>query len=132
MDIVNAKENWFKNPGGFQEWVTDHFEPLYRNDKGFRKCLAKLRKTLYPARQDDDLDLVDDRGKNDNKVTKDTDPMKEGLFRQCMKEIDDYLGEAKSCDEMEQIGRRRAAEVTDGKGARMERKKDEGEVIPGQ
>jgi hypothetical protein len=38
--------------------------------------------------------------------------MKEGLFRQCMKEIDDYLGETKGCDEMEQIGRWRAREGT--------------------
>jgi hypothetical protein len=42
--------------------------------------------------------------------------MKEGLFRQCMKGIDDYLGETKGCGEMEQIGRRRAAERTDGRG----------------
>jgi hypothetical protein len=118
MDIVNAKGNWFKDRESFREWITDHFEPPYRKDKGFRKCLAKLRKILYPVRQEDDLDEEDDDlDKNDNKVTEDADPMKEGLFRQCMKEIDDYLGETKGCDEMEQIGGRRAAEGTDGKGA---------------
>jgi hypothetical protein len=63
----------------------------------FRKCLTKLRKILYPVRLEDDL------GKNDNKVTEDADPMKEGLFRQCMKEIDDYLDETKGCCEMEWI-----------------------------
>ena len=45
-------------------------------------------------------------------MTEDADPMKEGLFRQCMKEIDDYLGETTGCDEMEQIGRWRAREGT--------------------
>jgi hypothetical protein len=120
MDIVNAKENWLKDGEGFREWLTDHFEPVYRKDKGFRKCLAKLRKILYPARQEVDLDEEDeedDVDKNDNKVTEDADPMKEGVFQQCMKQIDDYLGETTGCDEMEQIGRRRAAEGTDGKGA---------------
>ena len=115
VDIVNAKGNWFKNPKSFRKWITDHFEPLYRKDKRFRKCLAKIRKILYPALQEDDLD-EDDLDKNDNKVTEDADPMKEDLFRQCMKEIDDYLGETKGCYEMEQIGRRRAAEGTDGRG----------------
>jgi hypothetical protein len=43
--------------------------------------------------------------------------MKEGLFRQG---IDDYLGETKGCGEMEQIGRRRAAEGTDGRGLRVQ------------
>jgi hypothetical protein len=114
MDIVNAKGNWFKDRESFQEWITDHFSPSI--DKGFRKCLSKLRKILYPVREDD-LDQDDDLEKNDNKVTEDTDPMKEGLFRQCMKEIDDYFGDTKGCYEMEQIGRRRAAEGTDGREA---------------
>jgi hypothetical protein len=155
MDIVYAKENWFYSPRSFRERITDHFEPLYRRDKGFRMCLAKLRKILYPVLQkdeEDDLDLDDDLDKNDNKVMEDADPMKEGLFRQCMKEIDDCLGETKGCDEMEQIGRWRAAKGMDGRGARMEREEDEreedereedereedereedeGEVVPGQ
>jgi hypothetical protein len=135
MDIVYAKENWFNSPGSFREWITDHFEPLYRKDKGFRMCLAKLRKTLYPVLQEDeedDLDLDDDLDKNDNKVMEDADPMKEGLFRQCMKEIDDYLGETKGCDEMEQIGRWRAAKGTDGRGIRREREEDEREEDVGE
>jgi hypothetical protein len=116
MQIVYAKENWFNNRKNFRKWITNHFEPVYRNDKGLRKCLDKLRKILY---QEDDLDLDDDPDLDDdldNKVTEDADPMKEGLFRQCMKEIDDYLGETKGCDEMEQIGRWRAGEGTDGRG----------------
>ena len=100
IDIVNAKENWFNHPKTFRKQITNHFEPLYHYNKGFRKCLAKLREILY---QEDDLDLDDDLDKNDNKVMEDADPMKEGLFRQCMKEIDDYLGETKGCDEMRWI-----------------------------
>jgi hypothetical protein len=106
MVITFAKESWFKDRKGFRRWITDHFEPLYRKNKGFRKCLARLRKILYQEDDldsDDDLDLDDDLDKNDNKVTDDVDPMKEGLFRRCMKEIDDYLGETKGCDEMKWI-----------------------------
>ena len=47
--------------------------------------------------------------RNDNKVTKDADPMKEGLFRQCMKEIDDYLRETKGCHEMHSIDSKRTS-----------------------
>jgi hypothetical protein len=110
---------------GLQESITDHFEPLYRYDKGFRKCLTKLRKTLYQTSQVDDPDLEDDLDQNDNKVTEGADPIKEGLFRQCMKDIDDYLGETKGCDEMEQIDKWRAAKGTNGRGARMQREEDE-------
>jgi len=52
-------------------------------------------------------------------VTEDADPMKEDVFRQCMKEIDDYLGETTGCDEMEQIGRWRAGKGTDGRKLRV-------------
>ena len=121
-DIANAKGNWFKDPESFRRRITDHFEPLYRENREFRVCLLKLRKILYPASQEDDLGLGDldlgDPDKNNNKVTEDAaDPMKEGLFRQCMKEIDDYLGETDGCDEIEEIGRRKAAKGTDGEGA---------------
>jgi hypothetical protein len=34
--------------------------------------------------------------------------MKEGLFRMCMKEIDDYLHETKGCDEMQWIDSHRS------------------------
>src|SRR4051812_42259596 len=116
IDIVNAKENWFNHPKTFRKQITNHFEPLYHYNKGFRKCLAKLRKILYPV-PEDDLDLDDDLDKNDNEEMGDADPMKEGLFRQCMKEVDDYLGDTNGCNEMEQIDKRKAAaEGTDGKG----------------
>ena len=121
MDIVNYKGNWFNSPASFQKWITNHFEPAYRTDKKFRICLIKLLKILYPVRLednlglddlnlDDDLDKNDD--KNDNKVTKDADPMKEDLFRQCMKEIDDYLHETKGCSEMQLIDSNALAQHT--------------------
>jgi hypothetical protein len=69
------------------------FEQVYRENVGFLKCLFKLRKILYP---EDDLDLDDDLDKNDNEETGDADLMKEDLFRQCMKEIDDYLHEKRA------------------------------------
>ena len=103
MDIVHAKAYWFNHPEHFYESITEHFDHPYREDRGFRKCLAKLRKILYPVPREDDLDLDDDLDKNDNKVTEDADPMKKGLFRQCMKQIDDYLHETKGCDQMEWI-----------------------------
>ena len=118
MDIVNAKGCWFEIPGDFKKRIIAYFEPLYRKDMEFLKCLFKLRGILYPVKKFDlDAYLYGGLDKNDNKVTEDADPMKEGLFRQCMKVIDDYLCETKGCYEMEQIGRRRAAEGTDGRGA---------------
>jgi hypothetical protein len=115
MDIVAYKGNWFNNPVNFQKWITNHFEPAYRTDKKFRICLIKLLKILYPGPLEDNLGLDDlnlDDDKNNNKVTKDADPMKEGLFRQCMKEIDDYLDEKKGCEEMEWIDRNSPAQHT--------------------
>jgi len=129
--IIYAKRSWFENPEGFWKSIVEYFEPVYREDIGFLKCLFKLREILYPGTFDLNALLSGGLDKNDQK-TGDAGPMKEGLFRQCMKEIDDYLGETKGCYEMEQIGRRRAAEGTDGRGAGMEREEDEGEVVPGQ
>jgi hypothetical protein len=102
MDIINAKENWFTRPNNFKETITDCFERPYREDVGFLKCLFKLREILYPDEKFD-LDALlyggpDKNDNNDNNVM--GDPMEEGLFRQCMKEIDDYLGETKGCYEM--------------------------------
>jgi hypothetical protein len=107
-DIVNAKDSWLKNPENFRRRIVDHFEPLYRQDQEFLRRLFKLRRILYPI-----LDLNDDEvlisyisggpNKNDNKKTKDADPMKEGLFRTCMEEMDGYFNEKKGCDEMEWI-----------------------------
>src|SRR3954451_20236598 len=102
-DIVKSKTYWFKIPANFREEIINHFEPVYREDKGFRKCVIKLRKILYPAPLEDDLDLGDDLDKHDNEEMRDADPMKEDLFQQCMKEIDDYLHETKGCREMEWI-----------------------------
>jgi hypothetical protein len=115
--IVNAKNSWFKIPENFKESITAHFEQPYRKDKRFRKCLIKLRKILYPVRPEDDLeedDLEEDDGldKNANEETGDADPMKEGVFRMCMKEIDDFLHETKGCDEMQWIDSNALAQHT--------------------
>jgi hypothetical protein len=106
MDIANAKGNWLRDPENFRKRITHYFEPLYRKDKEFHKCLSKLRKILYPVRLEDDLD------KNDNEEMEDADPMKEVLFRQCMKEIDDYLHEEKGCREMQSIDSKALAQHT--------------------
>ena len=93
--MVHASRN-------FKETITDRFEHLYRKDVGFLKCLFKLREILYPDKKYDlDALLYGGLDKNDNNVT--GDPMMEGLFRRCMKEIDDYLDETKGCDEMHWI-----------------------------
>jgi hypothetical protein len=109
IDIVMAKENWFNNLKSFRKWIIDYFEQVYREDVGFLKCLFKLRKILYP---EDDLDLDDDLDKNDNEEMGDADPMKEDLFRQCMKEIDDYLHERKGYSKMQLIGSSALAQHT--------------------
>ena len=70
----------------------------------FLKCLLKLRQIIYPNGDFELNAYMDgDLGKNDNKETEDADPIKEGLFRMCMKEIDDYLHETKGCCEMQWI-----------------------------
>jgi hypothetical protein len=104
MDIVYAKGNWFKRPGGFYESIIEYFDQPYREDLEFLECLFKLREILYPVKEFDlRAYMRGDLDKNDNKATGDADPMKEGLFRKCMKEIDDYLHETKGCDEMQWI-----------------------------
>jgi hypothetical protein len=138
MDIVNAKGIWFKNSGEFLHSIIDHFEAPYLEDVRFLTSLDRLREILYPNEKTDLSVYLSRRSrgldKNDNNETGDTDPMKEDLFRQCMKEIDDYLNETKGCGEMQWIdshalaphapegrssggGRRRAAERTGWKGA---------------
>jgi hypothetical protein len=116
-DIVGIKDGWFKVPENFRKRILNHFEPIHREDMEFRKCLIKLRRILYPVtEEDDDLELNANMNggldKNDNKETGDTDPMKEGLFRQCMKEIDDYLHETKGCYEMQWIDSNALAQHT--------------------
>jgi hypothetical protein len=73
--------------------------PVYRQDIGFLKCLFNLREILYPNTFNLNAFLT---GGLDNKETGDADP-KEDLFRECMKEIDDYLHETKGCFEMKWI-----------------------------
>jgi hypothetical protein len=69
--------------------------------------LLKLRQILYlipDPNSDLDLDKYMDGNLDENdKETEDADPMKEGLFPMCMKEIDDYLHETKGCCEMQSI-----------------------------
>jgi hypothetical protein len=108
--IVYAKGYWFQNSAQFLRSIIHHFEAPYLEDVRFLTYLDRLRDILYP---DEQIDLSAhlarrSRGldKNDNKETGDSDPMKEDLFRQCMKEIDDYLNETKGCDEMQWIDSR--------------------------
>src|SRR4051812_42584263 len=90
-DIVNAKENWFR-PNRFQNRIVDYFEPAYRYDERFVQCIHNLCKILYPANSWDDGEEMQD-----------VDPMKEGVFRECMEKIDDYLKETKGSTEMQLI-----------------------------
>jgi len=100
VDMVRTKEDWFYRPKVFKNQITDYFEPAYGNNIGFVECLFKLRSILY---QDGEFDFAYEFGGLDNRVTENGDPMKEGLFRQCMKEMDDYLDDTKGCSEMEWI-----------------------------
>ena len=119
MDITNAKRMWFGNSKWFYESITVYFTQSVRADKGFRMCLFKLREILYPEESLDlDAFLSDDLGKKD-KEAGDADPMKEDLFRQCMKEIDDYLGDGKGCSEMQWIDSNALGQHTlEGRGRR--------------
>jgi hypothetical protein len=98
--MVHAKENWFGRTKAFKKSITNHFALPYREDVGFLRCLFKLREILYPS---DELDLDALLYDGDSKVTEEVDPMKEDQFRQCMREIDDYLQETKGCSEMHWI-----------------------------
>ena len=107
-DIVRVKDSLFKIPENFRKQIINHFEPVYREDVRFLKYLLKLRRILYsPPDLNDDVVLKSYKGggldKNDKKETEDVDPMKEGLFRMCMKEMDEYLYETKGCHEMQWI-----------------------------
>jgi hypothetical protein len=101
-DIANTKGNWLNNPDLFRMRIVNYFEPFYREDMEWIKCLIKLRKILYPLPNQDELKAYMASGP-DNNETEDADPMKEGLFRTCMKAIDNYLGETKGCGEMQWI-----------------------------
>ena len=115
MDIVNAKENWLNRPEKFYESLTEHFEKVYREDRRFVSCLFNLRQILYPINTFDFASMQNALDKIDNKVTEDADPMKEGLFRQCMKEIDAYLGDTNGYDEMEWIDLHSAQHTPEGR-----------------
>ena len=104
MDIVNAKNSWFKSSGEFLRSIVDHFQPPYLGDVRFLTYLDRLREILYLDKKialSEHLSLRS-RGLDEND-NNETDPMKEDLFRQCMKEIDDYLNETKGCNEMQWI-----------------------------
>ena len=107
MDIVNAKECWFNKPGAFESGQLITLSPSIVKRKGFASAWLSYAKsyTRYSRRM---RRMILTWMTILTKVTEDADPMKE---------IDDYLGETKGCDEMEQIGRWRAAEGTDGRGA---------------
>ena len=102
IHIANAKKVWFQNPGEFHRSIITHLEEVYYLDSDFRKCLIQLRKILYPPDDfDEEAYLID--GENKAKEKEDPDQMKEGLFRECMKAIDTYLGEKRGIKEIEFI-----------------------------
>ncbi|KIX09147.1 uncharacterized protein Z518_00225 [Rhinocladiella mackenziei CBS 650.93] len=105
IEIVTAKENWLNNPQGFKKWMIKCFERPYLEDKRFLNCVLKLREILYSDKSSDMNAFVTELlGENDdNEKMEDADPMKEGLFWECMKEMDDYLHESKGCAEMQRI-----------------------------
>ena len=105
--IIAAKTSWFMHEKGFCQSIVEYFEPVYREDEVFLSCLFRLREILYPEK----FDWKAYMSGRLNKKTGDADPM-EGLFRQCMKEIDDYLGEKKGCGEMEWIDSNSPAQPT--------------------
>jgi hypothetical protein len=137
MDIVHAKELWFCMDTKFKANIMNHFKRAYRRDREFLRCLNKLRKILYPVGEleEDDLLSLDEisneeesgneeesnskeessskeESKNEeskNEETGNTDPMKEGLFRKCMEEIDKYLEENKGITEINWINSHTAA-----------------------
>jgi len=113
-DIINAKENWFKNEENFLKRIVDHFERRYLTDPRFIMCVTNLREILYPTKRIDvaaymsrhaekgeGVDYLLSQNAENEEDTGDADPMKEDLFRMCMKEIDNYLQETKGCDEMQ-------------------------------
>jgi hypothetical protein len=115
MDIVTYKGSWFKRPEAFHESIVQYFEQPYLDDVGFLECLFDLREILYPDQKYDfKAHLYRGLDKNDSKVTEDADPMKEGLFRKCMKKIDDFLNETKGCSEMEWIDSNAQAQHVQG------------------
>jgi len=89
-DIYFTRVAWFQLEDMFQEFVIDHFQPVYQRSNQFITCISGLRQILHAS------------GRLDSRKTGNTDPEEE-LFRECMETIDDYLGETKGCDEMKEI-----------------------------
>jgi hypothetical protein len=107
--IINAKGCWFELSKGFRKSIINYFDQPYQEDRRFLMCLFKLRKILYPGGKFDLEAFLSDES---DEETGDADPMKEDLFRQCMKEIDDYLHETKGCSEMQLIDSNALAQHT--------------------
>ena len=110
-DIANAKIRWFGIPQEFKNCILRHFEKTYRKDRRFIRCVRALRRILYQRDYDDDIEsLTDDGGspimsqetnaetddKTDGEMDDEKnndDPMEEGVFRECMAVLDDFLGD---------------------------------------
>jgi hypothetical protein len=92
--MVRAKRSWFYIQNDFRTEIVEHFTPFYYDDSRFISCLSKLRRILYHDSDEDG---------NGSEETGSADPMKEGMFRMCMKEMDGYLHETKGCDKMQWI-----------------------------
>ena len=99
IQLAAAKGNWFYNRETFVKQIVDNFERNFYEDRRFKICILELCAILYPIHAIDNEALLDLEGKG----TDSTDPMKEGLFRMCMKEIDGYLSETKGIEEMNYI-----------------------------
>ena len=67
---------WVSSNKEFTNRITNHFSEKY-NDARFINCLRNIRGRLY--------------GDDDFEVSKE-DPYEEMLFRDCMEEIDHFLG----------------------------------------
>ena len=107
-DIAHAKESWFKIAENFKNSIIDNLEEPYLLDVDFVECLTELRKILYSSNFDENAYLASLRNKVEAKQKEnpnpiDPDPMKEDVFRKCMKAIDEYLGDTKGCKEIEDI-----------------------------
>ena len=114
-DIVNSKLRWFKDMEFFRKEIVDYFEQPYQDDERFLRCLYRLCNILYPLNYFDEDAFLYKFGKfakNKSEEAGDADPIKEGLFRMCMKEIDDYLHETKGCSEMQLIDSNALAQHT--------------------
>jgi len=108
-DIAKLKLYMYNTPRQFKELIIDYFENPYLKDREFLRCMWKLRGILYT--NDDDIEaFIDAGGEPMTQETNDDDPKKEGVFKECMVVIDDYLG-----DEGRQRGSYQLAQIDAGK-----------------